>query len=216
MYAAIAFFSAGAVVFATSQNMSILILGRLLQGIGAGGLDVLPDVILADITSLKERPKYIGVVGIFLAVGMVLGPIIGALLSQFLDWRWIGWINLPIIGVGFLLAVFFLHLKPIDAPFRIKLRLLDWAGMGLLTIGATAVSLPLSWSSSLYAWSSWQTLVPFVIGLFVLVIFGLHEKRTGTAMIPFRIFSNTTAVMSLITSLLNGAIIYSLLQVSNS
>ena len=191
--------------------MPVLILGRILQGLGGGGLDVLSEIILADITSLKERPLYLGLYALPMAGGGVCGPIIGATFSEFVDWRWIGWINLPIITVGVVLAFFFLHLRPMDASFRSKLGRLDWIGMLLFTIGSTTFALPLSWAGSMYAWASWRTILPLLIGAIVLAVFGIYEHRPAQPTFPYRIFNNRTAVASLICAAAHGAVLYCIL-----
>ncbi|KAI1380414.1 MFS general substrate transporter [Hypoxylon crocopeplum] len=211
LYASMVLFAVGAVVFAVARNMPVLIAGRLIQGLGAGGLDVLEEVILADITSLKERPLYLGLLAVAIAAGTISGPILGAVFSEFASWRWIGWVNLPIVGIAFLLSFFFLHLRPIPLPFSTKVHRLDMIGMILFAIGATATALPLSWGNSLYPWSSWRTYVPLIIGLIVLTIFCFYEKRPTDAVLPYRIFANATSVSSLATGFIHGLILYTLL-----
>ena len=78
----------GSIVFAVAQDMTVLIIGRVLQGLGAGGLDVLNEIILADITMLKERPMYLGLFAIPMLGGTVLGPVLGGLFAQYVSWRW--------------------------------------------------------------------------------------------------------------------------------
>jgi hypothetical protein len=206
-------FFIGAVVFATANNMIILIVGRLIQGLGAGGLDVLEEIILADITTLRERPKYIGLLAIFMACGSVSGPVIGAAFSEFVDWRWIGWINLPIVGLAFILALLFLRLKLIATPFSEKVRRLDWLGMSMFAVGATAMALPLSWAGALYPWSSWRTILLLIIGLLVLLAFSFYEKslKTKEALLPCRIFSNRTSISSFASGFIHGLILYTML-----
>lgn len=211
LYASIIFFTVGSIVFATAKRMDTLIAGRLVQGLGAGGLDVLEEIILADITSLKERPKYLGFIAMAIATGSILGPIVGGLFSEFVNWRWIGWINLPITGTVLVLSMLFLHLKPIELPFAVKIRRLDWGGMGLFIVGATATALPLSWAGALYPWSSWRTLVPLITGIIVLIILGFYEKGRDNAVFPYRVFSNRTSTVSLVTGSIHGLILYTIL-----
>jgi MFS family permease len=71
LYASFIVFLAGSVVFAVANSMNLLIIGRVLQGLGGGGLDVLGEVILADITTLKERPLYLGLFSIPMAGGAI-------------------------------------------------------------------------------------------------------------------------------------------------
>lgn len=210
-YASTAIFIIGTIVFSTAQDMSVLVAGRLVQGIGCGGLDVLEEIILADITTLKERPMYLGIIAMSIAAGSISGPIIGALLSEY-DWRWIGWVNLPVIGPALVLAIFFLHLRPLDGGLTTRLRRVDWTGMALFASGATLFALPLSWADALYAWASWRTIVPFVIGIILLVIFGFYEKKPPEAILPYRLFKNRTAVSSFVTGLIHGLILYTALQ----
>ena len=158
-----------------------------LQGLWGGGLDVLREIILADITSLKERPLYLGLYALPMAGGGVCGPIIGAAFSEFVDWRWMGWINLAIVVVGVVLAFFFLHLRPVDASFGSKLRRLDWIGTSLFTTGGTTFALPLSWAGSMYPWSSWRAILPIVFGAIILVAFGVYESKPAEPILPHRI-----------------------------
>ena len=204
-------FFVGSIAFATANNMPSLIVGRILQGLGGGGLDVLGEVILADITTLKERPLYLGLFAVPLAGGGICGPIIGAAFSEYASWRWIGWLNLPLIAIGFGLSYFFLHQRPIDRSFKAKLRRLDWLGMLLFTIGSTALALPLSWAGAMYPWSSWRTIVPLVIGALILITFVISERKPEEPMLPYRIFQNATAAVTLIGATIHGLILYSML-----
>ncbi|KAH9905641.1 MFS general substrate transporter [Xylariomycetidae sp. FL2044] len=213
LYTSMMLFFSGIMVFATANTMTTIVAGRIIQGLGAGGLDVLEDIILADITSLKERPLYLGIISIAIALGTITGPIFGSLFSEFVSWRWIGWINLPVLGVSFLLAFFYLKLKPVPMGLLEKFCRLDWIGISLFSAGSIAFSLPLSWASALYPWSSWRTILPLAIGLALFVAFAFYEKRindTGEPMIPYRIF-NRTATLSIITGFIHGLILYTIL-----
>ena len=79
------FFFVGSVVFARANNMAVLIIGHLLQGLEEGGLDVISEVILVDTTSSGERPKYLGFFALPMARGAVFGPIIRASFSEYVN-----------------------------------------------------------------------------------------------------------------------------------
>lgn len=211
LYVAFFFFGLGSIVFAVAKSMSIVILGRVLMGLGGGGIDVLNEVIVADITTMKERASYLGLLSIPMAAGCILGPILGALFSEYVDWRWIGWINLPLIGIALPLAIFFLRLKPLDHSFGTRLKRLDWIGMLLFAIGSTLFTVPLSWADSQYPWSSFRTILPLVVGVIVLVIFGVYERRPQEPVFPYRIFASRTAAVTLLGSFIHGMTLYSLL-----
>ena len=211
LYAACVLFTAGSIVFALGQNMPIVILGRVLQGLGGGGLDVLTEVIVTDITTLKERPLWVGLMAIPMATGIIFGPIMGALFSEYADWRWIGWINLPLIAICVVLAIFFLRLKSIEQSLWSRLMRLDWVGMLLFGMGSTAFALPLSWAGAMYRWSSWKTLVPLIIGAVLLVVFVFYEARPEEPVFPYRIFRSRTAKVTLATGFIHGMISYPLM-----
>ena len=83
LYTAFLLFLIGSLVFALAPNMAAVIVGRAIQGLGGSGLDVLNEIITADMTTLKERPLYLGILAIPMAAGAIMGPPVGALLSQF-------------------------------------------------------------------------------------------------------------------------------------
>lgn len=188
--------------------MSVIIIGRLLQGFGGGGLDALNEILIVDITTLKERPLYLGVMAFPMAIGTILGPLMGAAFTEYVSWRWLGWFYLPLLGIDVLLAIFFLRLKPIDEPLRARLARVDWIGGIVFALGASASALPLSWADNLYPWSSWRTIVPLVVGIITLIGFGFYEAKPEAPLFPYRIFQSRTSVMTLVTATIHGLIIY--------
>ncbi|KAK2608507.1 hypothetical protein QQS21_002969 [Conoideocrella luteorostrata] len=214
LYVSIALFFIGSIVFAIAQNMSTLIAGRVFQGLGGGGIDILVSVILTDMTTLNERSKYLGFMTIPSAVGNIMGPFVGALFSSYATWRWIGWINLPILGAGTVLLFFFLKLRPtpLGATLVNNLSRLDWIGMALIIIGTTAVCVPISWAGSLFPWASWQTLVPLFLGTIIFVIFAVYEARPSAPVIPHRLFHSKTGNLALLGGFIHGIVLISLLQ----
>lgn len=81
-------FLAGSLLAALSVSVSMLICGRILQGIGGGGLLILISVIIGDLVSLRERAKYYGFTAIVWAVASGLGPVLGGIFTQTVGWRW--------------------------------------------------------------------------------------------------------------------------------
>ncbi|KAF1822912.1 MFS general substrate transporter [Dissoconium aciculare CBS 342.82] len=185
LYSAFFLFGLGSIVFAVAPSMPVAVLGRVIQGLGGGGLDVLSEVIVADITTLKDRALWIGLLSIPMATGCILGPIVGALFAEHVSWRWIGWINLPIIAVALPLAIFFMKLKPIEDDLKTKLRNIDWIGIALFAVGSILFAVPLSWAGNLYPW--------------------------GSPMFPYRIFGSRTAKVVLYGAFIHGLVLYALL-----
>ena len=211
LFASLILFSIGAVVFAVAKNMGAVIAGRVLMGLGGGGMEVLSEVIVTDMSTLKERPTWGLLLSIPVAIGSILGPIVGALCSGNDSWRWLGWHNLPFVAVTLFCAYFFLKLKPTEESLGDKLRRLDWFGMALFALGAVLSTLSLSWASTIYSWKSWEILVPFLLGIAALIGFAVWEKRPAYPCMPHRIFGNITAQVTLIGSFSQGAVVYAAL-----
>lgn len=212
LYMSFLLFTVGSVVFAVAKTMPVVICGRVLQGLGGGGLDVLGEIIIADMTTLKERPLYLGLLGLPMAAGSILGPLLGALFCQFATWRWIGWVNLPLVAVAFLLTLIFLRLRTIDGSLLSKLQLVDWVGLLLFSTGTTCFVVPLSWAGAMYPWSSWKTLTPLLVGVAVLVVFAFYETKPQRPVFPPRIFWSRTAVSTLFGTFIHGMLVYSGMQ----
>jgi MFS family permease len=214
LFVSVCFFFVGSIVFAIAKDMKTIIAGRVVQGFGGGGIDVLVMIVLADMTMLEERAKYMGLMAIPSAVGTIIGPFVGALFSTYVSWRWIGWINLPLLGIGTVLLVFCLKLRaiPLGTTLLSNLNRLDWVGMPLVIIGTTAFCVPISWAGSLFPWASWQTLVPLILGVAVLVVFAWYESKPAAPIIPQRLFQTKTGNMALLGGFIHGMILISLLQ----
>ena len=212
LYFAFLLFVVGSLAFALARNMTTIVAGRVLQGLGGGGLDLLGEIIVADITTLQERSLYLGLMAVPIALGTILGPTMGALLASFVSWRWIGWINLPLLGLAFPLVLFFLRTRPIDTSVIESLKRLDWGGIFLSVSGITVFVVPLSWAGALYPWGSWQTNLPLVIGVVLLVTLGFYEARPRYPIIPYRLFYSNTAKSTLLGNFMHGAILFTVLQ----
>ncbi|ESZ96710.1 MFS transporter [Sclerotinia borealis F-4128] len=212
LLAAFFFFGVGSLTFALAQNMTTIVAGRALQGLGGGGLNVLSDIIVADMTTLEERSKYLGIMVLPIATGTLLGPFIGAWFTEFATWRWIGWVNLPLVGVAFPLVFFFLRLRTLEASFLTKLKSVDWGGVGLFAVGCVSFVLSLSWAGNLHVWGSWRTILPLIIGAMILAIFAIYESRPANPIVPHRLFHSTTAIATLCGAFINGMIMFTLLQ----
>ncbi|XXH00077.1 hypothetical protein Hte_006419 [Hypoxylon texense] len=178
-------FIVGSILFAVARSMTLVIAGRLIQGLGGGGLDILQEITIVDMTSLKERPTHLAMMALPIALGAIMSPVIGTLLCQ---------INLPFVGLAILLALLFMRLRLIDLDLKTKLRRLDWGGMFLFTVGATC-----------------RTLLPPVVEIVAFVAFGLYEARPIQPMLPYRLFQSRTAVVSIIGGTIHGLLLFSYL-----
>ena len=207
-YAAVLIFLLGSTLCGFAQSMNQLILFRALQGIGAGGLVPLSQIIIADLIPPRERGRYQGTIGIVYAFASVAGPAIGGFITDALSWHWIFFINLP-IGVAAVIMIA-VSLKRAN---RTKRRSIDYFGAALLTAATTCFLLALTLGGSTLAWDS-PEIIGLAIGAVALAgLFILQERRAPEPIMPLALFRNKVFVMgSLVLALtfmgLQGASIF--------
>src|SRR3989442_9214961 len=117
--AAILIFLAGSMLAGLSQTMNQLIGFRALQGIGAGGLMVGAQAIIADIVPPRDRGRYMGLIGSVFAVASVAGPLLGGFFVDHLSWRWVFYVNMPVGGPAGAIVLLRLALRSSHTPHRI-------------------------------------------------------------------------------------------------
>jgi len=141
--AAILIFLAGSMLAGLSQSMGQLIAFRAVQGIGAGGLMVGAQAIIADIVPARERGRYMGLIGAVFAVASVAGPLLGGFFVETISWRWVFYVNMPIGLLAVLVVVFKLHLRTPAQRHSI-----DYLGAVLLTTSVSALTLLTTWGGT--------------------------------------------------------------------
>lgn len=172
------------------------------------------EVVITDLVPLRQRGQWYGVISAMWSIGSVSGPVIGGAFA-IVNWRWILWINLPFIGVGFILVPLFLRLNIIPSSVASKLKRIDWIGSILFVGSASSFLIPLTWGGVMYEWNSWRTLVPLIIGTCGLIGFGFYERYIATEpMIRLSVFANRTTNIAYITTTLHGMILWCLLYYS--
>ncbi|MFC8591879.1 MDR family MFS transporter [Streptomyces atroolivaceus] len=208
-------FQISAVIFITgsflcglASNMLLLIIWRGLQGIGAGGLMVTSMALIADVIPLRDRGKYQGAIGAVFGVATVVGPLLGGLFTDHLTWRWAFYVNVPIAIVVVIAAA--RNIPSVRAAGR---PVIDYLGIALVALGASALILGTSWGGNEYAWGSPVIIALFVGGLVALALFCLVETRAKEPMLPMRLFRNPVfSVCSILSFIVGfamlGAMIY--------
>ncbi|WP_203580318.1 MDR family MFS transporter [Microbacterium hibisci] len=183
-----------------SQDPGTLIAFRAVQGIGAGGLAALSQVIMADIISPRERGRYMGLFGAVMAVATVGGPLLGGFITDTIDWRWNFFIALPFAVAALVMMQRTLHLPP--RP-KTKARI-DYFGIVLLS---TAVSLLLIWVTNAgkdYDWWSTETILMVGGALLAAVLFVIVELRSKEPLVPLTMFRNRTFTLAVVASISIG------------
>ncbi|KAH8671725.1 major facilitator superfamily-domain-containing protein [Xylariales sp. PMI_506] len=206
LLAANAVFAAGSLVAALSLSVNMLIGGRVLQGLGSGGMLILVTLIISDLFELKDRPKYYGLAGLVWAIASATGPLLGGVFTQTIGWRWCFWINLPFELLSLVMLCFVLRVdnKPVGVVEGLKT--LDWVGSILIVGGTICFLYGLeSGSSGLYSWSSAMVVCTLVFGILILAAFFAYEARfASNPIFPVKIFSTVTNIATFTFSCLHS------------
>jgi len=204
---AILIFLAGSMLAGLSQDMAELVGFRAVQGIGAGGLMVGAQAIIADIVPPRDRGRYMGLIGSVFAVASVAGPLLGGFLTS-ISWRWIFYVNVPIGVVAVVIVSTRLHLHTPHRQHRI-----DYLGAALLSGGVGALILLATWGGTQYAWGSREIVGLGIVGVALLAVFVWQERRAAEPLLPLQlfrspIFSVANAMGFTIGMAMFGAIIF--------
>lgn len=197
--AAVLFFLAGSVLCGMASSMEMLVAARALQGIGGGALIVTATALIGEVIPLRDRGRYQGALGAVFGVTTVIGPLLGGYFTDHLTWRWAFWINVP-IGI----VVLIVALTTIPALSRRGRPVIDYAGIVLIGIGASGLTLATSWGGSTYAWSS-----PVIIGLFIgsavaVAVFVRVELHATEPILPIRLFASPVFTVCCVLSFIVG------------
>jgi EmrB/QacA subfamily drug resistance transporter len=175
-----------------SQNMTELILFRGAQGLFGGVLFASVFTVLADIFTPQTRARMQGVFGGVFGLASIIGPTAGGFITDNWGWRWVFYVNIPVGVLGIALLAMFLPFVRTHASWRN----IDFLGAGLLALALTPILIALS-ETTTYGWGSWQTLVPLIGGIIVLIGFIFVEAREEEPIVPIGLFRNRAYAVSI-------------------
>ncbi|KAF3032921.1 hypothetical protein E8E12_003845 [Didymella heteroderae] len=195
-----AIFLVGSVICAVSVNAPMLVGGRAVQGLGGGGVNCLVYVCVSDLFTIRNRTFYLGLVGAVWAVASALGPVLGGVFAENLNWRWCFYINLPIVSLAIILLYFTLHLHNPRTPLLAGIRSIDW--MGTFTILAATILLLVGLQTGgTTSYTSPVVIVFLILGSLAYLVFPItqwrEDKNGGTPIMPLRIFRDTSNLSAL-------------------
>jgi EmrB/QacA subfamily drug resistance transporter len=193
----------GFVVFTLSSalcglawSVQSLVVFRVLQAIGAAMLQALGPALLVTAFPARERGQALGYIGTFVAVGILIGPVLGGLLLRVAGWQSIFYVNIP-IGI----AAILITLRALPDDRQRTAQRFDIGGAVLLAGGLLLVLLALT-EGQVWGFADWRTLASLVAGVVGLVAFVAWERRFEAPMITLSLFGNAVFSLSLLAAFL--------------
>lgn len=221
-------FALGSGIAGGAYNATMLIAGRVVQGVGAGGINVLLDIVCCDLVPLRERGKYLGLMFSWSGLAAALGPPVGGALAE-TNWRWIFWMNLPVCGLALMALLFFMRVKtggldpsafsaqsseqPGPSKGRqimARLKQLDYLGNGIFTLSMIALLFGLVEGGSVHPWSSWRIILPLVLGVVGWIVFHIQQHFAAQPSVPTRLFANRTSATGYLLTFLSSILVQAL------
>jgi EmrB/QacA subfamily drug resistance transporter len=186
-------FVAASALCGVAQDMSQLIVFRIVQGLFGGMLFASAFTVLGDIYSPAERARIQGLFGAVFGLSSIIGPVVGGFLTDNLGWRWVFYVNLPVGLLGVLVVTAFLPFVRTKASWRD----IDFVGSAALAAGLIPVLVALSVAKD-QGWTSVQVLGLLGFGVAMLIAFFVIEQRVKEPIVPFSLFKNRAFTVSMV------------------
>lgn len=171
MMAGIIIFEIGSLIAALSQNMNMLIGGRVIQGVGGGAIQAMVVVIMTEIIPISKRSMVFALIGVTFSVASVAGPFIGGAFASHVSWRWCFYINLPVGGLAAGMLILGFHPPKGQRHLKARLLLIDYVGTFLLCSGLILLLLAITFGGVEYSWKSAAVICCFVLGGLLVIAF---------------------------------------------
>jgi EmrB/QacA subfamily drug resistance transporter len=206
--ASIVIFLIGSAFSGLSHSMVELIAFRSAQGLGAGGLMVGAQAIIGDIVSPRDRGRYVGLFGAVFGLASIVGPLLGGFFVDYLSWRWIFYINLPIGAVALVVVA-----SRVPGHLGRVHHVIDYLGAAVLAAAAASLVLFTSLGGTSYPWGSTPIITLAVLGVALLGVFVIVERRATEPVLPLHLFRMrtfwvTSVVGFIVGFAMFGAIVY--------
>jgi EmrB/QacA subfamily drug resistance transporter len=195
-------FLAASLACGFAQDIAWLIASRVLQGMSSAGLQLMSQTIIARVTTQRERPRYMAIIGAAFPIAILIGPVLGGAITDYWGWQWVFWINIPVGAAALGLAVTAVpHLEPGPAP-----RHFDVAGAAVFTAALVALVLAATWAAE----RSSGAAAAFAVSAAAFVAFFLIERRAPEPIVPLHFFTNRTIAAGTALSAIIGVGLFSI------
>lgn len=185
-----------------AQDMTQLVVARVAQGAGSAGLQLMSQTIVARVASPRQRPRYLSIIGAAFPIAILVGPVLGGLITDYWGWPWVFWINVPIGVAALVLAVY--AVPHLDVEPR---RGFDVAGSVAFAVAMIALVLAVTWAGDPATAS--PAIVAFGVAVLGLTAFVVIESRAPEPILPLRLFRNRTIAAGTALSAIIGLGLFS-------
>ncbi len=189
---AIGLFLLGSALAGQSRSMTFLIISRAIQGLGGGGVFPIGLTIVGEIFSLEQRARMQGLFSGVWGFASIIGPLAGGLITDFLSWRWVFYINIPF---GFA-AVALIHFNLIEPAREGKRHAFDFGGVATLSASLTCFLVALIQVGKTGTFTEPNLLVLFALAAIFLIAFLIIERRAQEPLLPISLFSDRVFCVS--------------------
>jgi EmrB/QacA subfamily drug resistance transporter len=196
--AATAMFLVGSMLCGQAQTMEQLIVFRLLQGLGAGGVLPITQTVLGDVFPLEQRARITGLFSTVWGVAGLLGPAIGGFLTEHVSWRWVFYVNFPLCVLSMVLVSSFLH-----EHLQRRRPSIDYIGAVTLSASVALLLVALQASSN-----QPMQLALYLLAAVMVPIFVWQERRAPEPLVPLWLFRQRAIGVSTLGGLLLGCALY--------
>ncbi|HZH62905.1 MAG TPA: MDR family MFS transporter, partial [Metabacillus sp.] len=198
-------FLIGSILCGVASSMEMLIFARFVQGVGAGAVMPIATTIVGDLYTKEERAKIQGYLSSVWGISAILGPAIGGLLVEFVSWRFVFWMNVP-LGI---LAIVGLYLFLHENIEKHKPKI-DYGGAIFLTIAITSFMFILVEGGVRFEWLSTPVFLLGALTLLSFFVFVLYERKLDEPMMPFELWNERSILIANLTSLTTGVMLIGL------
>ena len=198
-------FVAGSLLCGVAWSMPTLIAARAIQGVGAGAILPIGMTIIGDLYSVEERARVQGYLAAVWGTSSVVGPLTGGLFSEYVSWRWIFFINLPLGAIALVALT-----RRFTESVTHREHTIDYAGAALLTTGCSLLILGLLEGGTAWSWGSPTSYAVLGVAVACLVAFLLVERTAAEPVLPLWVFRRRVLVSANLVSLGVGALLIGL------
>ncbi len=201
------FFIAGSAFCGIAQSMTGLILFRGIQGLGGGIITTSVFTIVADLFPPQLRGKYMGIVTSVYGISSIIGPLLGGLMTDYLSWRWIFYINIPVGAIAVLLILLFMPNFKTEGN-RAKI---DMPGTVFIVLALVPMLLAFSLAGAAYPWGSWQIVGMLLVSAVMLFFFVRVELKAQNPIVPMTFFKDRAIWITLVGAFCSNAVLFAVI-----